>query len=247
MITRQPTSTKKLLLSVSEVYGPVCQGEGILIGRPTVFVRFGGCDYRCSWCDSLYAVLPEYRREWTRMTVEQIAEAVTTCLPTGHTRGHVTLSGGNPAIQPAGPLVNLLHDRGYRVAIETQGSIVPDWLHLIDDLTLSPKPPSSGNPTAYGRGTSLTKAITEGLGANVSLKVVVFDELDYAYAREVHATYPHIPFFVQAGTDVGVDSRDDLCDVLSTLQDRVLADPLMQDVAALPQLHVILKGHGRGI
>jgi 7-carboxy-7-deazaguanine synthase len=44
---------------VVEVFGPTIQGEGALAGLPTLFVRFGGCDYRCSWCDSLLAVLPE--------------------------------------------------------------------------------------------------------------------------------------------------------------------------------------------
>jgi organic radical activating enzyme len=48
-------------IRISKIFGPTIQGEGPLIGRPIVFVRTGGCDYRCSWCDTLYAVLPEYR------------------------------------------------------------------------------------------------------------------------------------------------------------------------------------------
>src|SRR5438105_206992 len=43
---------------VIEVFGPTVQGEGPDAGRPAYFVRFGGCDYRCSWCDSMYAVEP---------------------------------------------------------------------------------------------------------------------------------------------------------------------------------------------
>lgn len=39
-------------IRISEIFGPTIQGEGALIGEPTVFVRTGGCDYRCSWCDS---------------------------------------------------------------------------------------------------------------------------------------------------------------------------------------------------
>ena len=50
-------------LPVVEVFGPTIQGEGELAGVPTAFVRFGGCDYRCSWCDSLFAVLPEDVRD----------------------------------------------------------------------------------------------------------------------------------------------------------------------------------------
>ncbi|RWD90497.1 MAG: 7-carboxy-7-deazaguanine synthase QueE, partial [Mesorhizobium sp.] len=55
-------------IRISEIFGPTVQGEGPLIGRPTVFVRTGGCDYRCRWCDTLYAVLPEFREDWTLMT-----------------------------------------------------------------------------------------------------------------------------------------------------------------------------------
>ena len=43
---------------VIEVFGPTIQGEGAEAGLPTHFVRFGGCDYRCSWCDTMYAVDP---------------------------------------------------------------------------------------------------------------------------------------------------------------------------------------------
>ncbi len=59
-------------IRISEIFGPTVQGEGPLIGRPTVFVRTGGCDYRCGWCDTLYAVLPEYRDEWTLMAPAEI-------------------------------------------------------------------------------------------------------------------------------------------------------------------------------
>src|SRR6202046_1496627 len=54
-------------IRISEIFGPTVQGEGPLIGRPTVFVRTAGCDYRCAWCDTLYAVLPAYHRQWAFM------------------------------------------------------------------------------------------------------------------------------------------------------------------------------------
>jgi 7-carboxy-7-deazaguanine synthase len=248
---------KAQTIRVSEIYGPVCQGEGMLIGRPTIFVRLGGCDYRCSWCDSLYAVLPEYRHEWRPMTAEQIAGAVKVLLPGG--RGHVTLSGGNPAIHNLAELVGRLGTFS-RVAIETQASVNPHWIRFVDDITLSPKPPSSGNVTPFIDDTPLAAIIHEwrarqvqaqmdsvGFDQTICLKVVVFNGADYEYARAVHLAYPDIPFYVQAGTEVGKASRDDLCDALATLQDNVLADPAMQDVAVLPQLHAILKGHSRGI
>jgi hypothetical protein len=51
----------------AEIFGPTIQGEGPFIGRPTVFVRPASCDSRCNWCDTLYAVLREYRDEWLKI------------------------------------------------------------------------------------------------------------------------------------------------------------------------------------
>src|SRR4051812_39689210 len=50
--------TSPAAVPVVEIFGPTVQGEGPDIGRPAYFVRFGGCDFRCSWCDSMHAVDP---------------------------------------------------------------------------------------------------------------------------------------------------------------------------------------------
>src|SRR5947208_16829453 len=92
-------------IRISEIFGPTCQGEGPLSGRPTVFVRTAGCDYRCAWCDTLYAVLPEYSEEWVSMTPPQIMTRVNE-LAEGHPV-LISLSGGNPALQPLAPLIEL--------------------------------------------------------------------------------------------------------------------------------------------
>lgn len=55
--------TPEKRLAVLEIFGPTLQGEGAVIGAPTMFIRFGGCDYRCEQCDSLHAVLPELIKE----------------------------------------------------------------------------------------------------------------------------------------------------------------------------------------
>jgi len=60
------------LIAVSEIFGPTVQGEGALIGTQTLFVRTGGCDYRCSWCDTGYAVLPKYEDDWQQMDAQTI-------------------------------------------------------------------------------------------------------------------------------------------------------------------------------
>ena len=60
------------IIRVSEIFGPTIQGEGALIGLPTVFVRTGGCDFRCSWCDSLHAVDSHFRDQWRAMGTQDV-------------------------------------------------------------------------------------------------------------------------------------------------------------------------------
>ena len=134
-------------IRISEIFGPTVQGEGLLIGKPTVFVRTGGCDFRCSWCDTLYAVLPEYRHDWVPMTPEEILAEIARLA--GGAPILVTLSGGNPAIQPLGELIAAGRNNGYTFAMETQGSVFAPWFAALDWLVLSPKPPSSGMATDW--------------------------------------------------------------------------------------------------
>ena len=158
-------------IRISEIFGPTIQGEGVLSGEPTVFVRTGGCDYRCAWCDSLHAVESRFRHDWKPMSVEAIWHEVTTL--SGKKPITVSLSGGNPAIQPLGPLIDHGHAQGYRFALETQGSVAKDWFAKLDTLVLSPKPPSSGMETDWG---ALAASIdAAGSKPRTVLKFVVFD------------------------------------------------------------------------
>ncbi len=109
-------------IRVSEIFGPTIQGEGALIGQPTIFVRTGGCDYRCSWCDTMHAVDSAFRADWLPISTDDIMHKIETL--SGGVPIMVSLSGGNPAIQPLAPLITAGHEKGYRFALETQGAIV---------------------------------------------------------------------------------------------------------------------------
>ena len=237
-------------ISISEVYGPVVQGEGAVIGRPTVFVRTGSCDYRCYWCDSLYAVLPEHRREWRRMEAEEVFAEVRRL---SEEPILVTLSGGNPALQPLGPLIELGKRAGYTFAIETQGTVDREWFEDLDYLTLSPKPPSSGMPTNWEKLGRCLEA--GGESTRATFKVVIFDDDDYAYAREVTSWFPGVPMYLQVGNDnpPGAGPGDTpepdvpgLLDRYAWLSEKVLADG-WNDAVVLPQLHVLVYGNRRGV
>jgi 7-carboxy-7-deazaguanine synthase len=228
---------------VSEIFGPTLQGEGELAGFPSLFIRLGGCDYRCVWCDTLYSVLPEYRHEWKRMDFHTIMEQVNRLAPPPV---WVTLSGGNPAIYDLSGLVSMLREQGYRVACETQGSIACDWFRELDRLVLSPKPPSAGNVTSLEEVAHALSFAPE----KTVLKVVVFDREDYLYARGVVRALPHLPAILQIGTPLDLKEAEPLVQHYRDMTARLLnwlQEDGLYEVRVLPQLHRILFEAERGV
>jgi len=233
-------------LRIAEIFGPTIQGEGALIGEPTVFVRTGGCDYRCSWCDSLHAVDSAYRHTWQAMASDAVWAEVQS-LSKGKPLT-VSLSGGNPAIQDFAPLIALGHAAGYRFACETQGSISKPWFADLDTLVLSPKPPSSGETVDWDAFEECLQAARGA--ASVVMKIVIFDEVDYAWAQKTAEKFPNLPLFLQPGNlevdpDVAVDPQV-LTDKLLWLVDKTMQDSWFTP-RILPQLHVLLWGNKRGV
>lgn len=212
-----------VMYPVVEVFGVTVQGEGRWVGTPTHFVRFGGCDYRCGHakdesgkfatepthafvCDSLYAVIPEQVRANAVFMNPELICAALAALPGDP--GKVVLSGGNPALLPLAPLITDLHNRGYQVAMETQGSRCRSWLDDLDLLTVSPKPPSSGMETDW----EVLDRVVANRTCPIDLKIVIFDEADLSYAKDVFRRYPEqgdqLRHFLSLGTYVGQSSRD---------------------------------------
>lgn len=236
---------------VVEIFGPTIQGEGPHAGRVTHFVRFGGCDYRCSWCDSLHAVLPELVRQADNLTDLQIVDRLDALSPAPM----VVLSGGNPALQHLDTLLPLLEQRYDVIAVETQGSRWQGWLAFAHSLVVSPKPPSSGEVSKRNDKQLVNfMAAAAAAPAALALKVVVFGEEDLAWAYGVHTTYPTLPFYLSVGTDQDHPDQVDHADTVAAvgkryawLCERVANDPLWRDATVLPQLHVIAWGHKVGV
>lgn len=233
-------------LRIAEIFGPTIQGEGTLIGEPTVFVRTGGCDYRCSWCDSLHAVDSGFRNEWAAMSPEQVWDKV--CDLSGGVPLTVSLSGGNPAIQPFAPVIARGKAQGYRFACETQGSISKPWFADLDTLVLSPKPPSSEQVVDWDAfDVCLEQA---GNAPETVMKIVIFDDRDYEWAKAASARYPQLPLYLQPGNpdvdpDTPIETQDSL-DRMLWLVDKVTQDRWFTP-RILPQLHVLLWGNKRGV
>lgn len=138
------------------------QGEGYHQGRAAYFVRLGGCDVGCVWCD--------VKDSWDasrhpQMTVEEI---------TGHISASpaeiVVITGGEPLMYDLEPLVDALQDKGYSVHIETSGAYPlsghPDW------ICVSPKKFKAPLPGVLSQAHEL--------------KVVVYHKSDLDWA-EAHA------------------------------------------------------------
>ncbi|MFV1601033.1 MULTISPECIES: 7-carboxy-7-deazaguanine synthase QueE [unclassified Phaeobacter] len=233
-------------LRIAEIFGPTIQGEGALIGEPTVFVRTGGCDYRCSWCDSLHAVDSKFRETWIPMTTSDVWAEVRQL--SGGQPLTVSLSGGNPAIQDFAELIARGKAEGYRFACETQGSINQPWFAQLDTLVLSPKPPSSGHKVDWQKFDHCLQA-AKGCGQTV-VKIVIFDDRDYDWARAVAKRLPDLPLYLQPGNpEVDPDKPVDLTAATERLQwliEKVTGDRWFTP-RVLPQLHVLVWGNKRGV
>jgi len=237
-------------LPVMEIFGPTVQGEGMVIGQKTMFVRTAGCDYSCSWCDSAFTWDGTGKDSIRMMTAREVWAELRDAGGKGFS--HVTLSGGNPALLAnMDELVELLQLEGIRIAVETQGSRWQNWLLAIDEVTLSPKPPSSGMLTDW---TILDDIVGRLRAAErlYSLKVVVFDENDLEYAASVHRRYPDTAFFVQSGNDDLTETDNSIMlSKLTNNYERLVELVMRRDdltaVRVLPQMHAWIWGNKRGV
>jgi len=116
-------------MKVAELFYSI-QGEGKLVGVPSVFVRASGCNLRCTWCDTPYA---SWAPEGEEVPVQRIVERVS-----AFPARHVVLTGGEPMIMPEiGELCERLKQREYHITIETAATVYEPV--KLDLASLSPK------------------------------------------------------------------------------------------------------------
>lgn len=199
------------------------QGEGLMIGRLTYFVRAAGCNLRCSWCDTGFSHGYDGGRE---MTPDEIV------VLTGETE-NVCFTGGEPLEQPDAPeLLSKLVAAGKKVVLETNGSkdisAVPHSERII--ISMDIKCPSSGmQDRMFFDNLGL-------LGEKDQLKFVIADRTDLEYAEKILREHPvktNVIFSPVGGLG------------LSMLAEEVVAKKL--DVRVLPQLHKIIWGNRQGV
>lgn len=239
-------------IPVLEIFGPTIQGEGAVIGKKTVFIRTAGCDYQCSWCDSAFTWDGTGKDDIQLMTTAEIINELKNIGLENFQ--HVTISGGNPAlIKNLGELVQKLKQLNFKIGLETQGTMWQEWMLQIDDLTISPKPPSSKMETDFFLLSTVINHLSERVAeGHVSLKVVIFDEVDLKYAKHVHKKYPSLPFYLQVGNDDLIMEDNEqlalhLLKKLEWLVNNIITDPDFNNARVLPQLHALLWGNKKGV
>lgn len=223
-----------------EIFASV-QGEGPSTGVPSVFVRLAECNLICTWCDTKYTWDWDHHdraRETLELPIADVAARIA-AMASGHRT--VVITGGEPLLHrdELAALAPMLRQRGFRLEVETNGTIEPAALReLIDQWNVSPKLASSGNKrTARLRTGPLT---TFAAMASAHFKLVAsepadLDEID-AIARTFAIPADRITVMPQ-GTTVG-----ELAARSAWLVDACQA----RGYRLGTRLHVILWGSERG-
>ena len=228
-------------MKVSEIFHSI-QGEGKLVGVPSVFVRASGCNLRCTWCDTPYA---SWDPEGEELSVHRIIEQVA-----AHDTRHVVLTGGEPMIMPEiEGLAAALKQRGHHVTIETAATVFKPV--ALDLASLSPK---LSNSTPHDREGGRFAAAHEKQRITVNVIQQFID----------HSPDFQLKFVVSAPADLAEIEQlldqlrgwraDDVqlmpegidAETLSSRMDWMSENCKKKGYRLSPRLHVMLYGNRRG-
>ncbi|MDQ3278010.1 MAG: 7-carboxy-7-deazaguanine synthase QueE [Bacteroidota bacterium] len=150
------------------------QGEGVHQGKAAYFIRLGGCDVGCVWCDVKESWDAAKHPQYTIEDLVQYVKATPAQI--------VVITGGEPLLHDLTNLTTALHKAGLRVHIETSGS--SPLSGQLDWITLSPK--------------KFKAPLPEVLPFASELKIVVFNKSDFAWAESWAAQVsPECRLFLQ--------------------------------------------------
>lgn len=229
-------------ITISEVFGPTVQGEGPTTGEPCAFVRTSNCNLDCAWCDT------PYTWDWSRFDRAAEQEIINTA------QVHATLSampvrrvvfsGGEPLMQQEalGELASLLHDDGWKIEVETNGTIPPkDPLRSLAQFNVSIKLPharTTANPVRPVAVRAFAEMAHEG--RPVYFKWVAAESSDVARVDTFVKEWD-LPHDRQWVMPLGVTAEE------VNERGRALADTIVSHgFHATTRLHVLLWGGERG-
>jgi len=227
-------------MRIAELFYSI-QGEGMLLGLPSVFIRTSGCNLRCHWCDTPYT---SWEPEGEEMDLPGILEFVQR-----HSTGYTVITGGEPMIAPGIiPLTEALRESGQHITIETAGTVFAPV--RCDLMSISPKlansTPHERDGGRWAQRHDRTRIQPDVLSRLVSaydyqLKFVVVSEADLPEIEEVIRLCGAARYRVVLMPE-GIDG--------STLRERGkwLAETCKQRGWRFsPRLHVELWGDRRGV
>ncbi|MEY4292592.1 MAG: hypothetical protein RL624_1553 [Bacteroidota bacterium] len=142
------------------------QGEGAFAGYAAYFIRLGGCDVGCVWCD--------VKESWDAAAHPQVTVATLLNYVLESKTNRVVITGGEPCMYDLHALCNALHAHGLKVHLETSGA--HEIRGNFDWVTLSPKKFKAPLASAYAKADEL--------------KIIVFNKHDFDWAREHQALVP---------------------------------------------------------
>jgi 7-carboxy-7-deazaguanine synthase len=209
-------------MRISEIFRSL-QGEGVLIGTPTVFIRTVGCNLDCSWCDTEYA-----REGGEEFSIEQIMAELDK-----HKTQFICLTGGEPLMQKdVIKLLDMLVDKCYHVTLETNGSLPLEDVPCSENMLISMdiKCPSSGMEER------MLMSNIELLSPADQLKFIVADIDDLMYAEDILKSYEvksNVIFTPVGGMELEPVARF------------VLSRKI--NARVLPQLHKLIWGERKGV
>ncbi len=230
-------------MRISEIFHSL-QGEGKLLGVPSVFVRTSGCNLRCVWCDTPYA---SWQPAGEILPAEQIAQQVLQ-----YNCSHVVLTGGEPMMFADLPtLAQQLADAGQHITVETAGTLWQEMpMHL---ASISPKlknsTPWQRDDGKYARNHEekrinldvLRTFATSPLIQERQWKFVISSPDDLAEVESLLADIGHI-----SRNDVLLMPEGITPDALAE-KSRWLADLCKEkNYRYAPRLHIALYGNKRG-
>ena len=237
------------MIPVAEIFGPTIQGEGPNTGLKCIFVRVMGCDFKCEWCDSKFAWEKDENTKYYT-DIDLASELINKCIAT-NTR-HIVLTGGNPCLYDFKKVIDILHYQDITVDIETQGSILPEWLNKLDLVVISPKAPSSKMPSVFQ---NIIQWLEENRNVNVAIKIPVFNKEDFEFAEEYYKliAYPdkfeNLKLYINVGNSDTKEEGDISKRILQDYEKLInkVCDSSMKKVYIMPQVHTLVWGNKQGV
>lgn len=238
-------------MRLSELFGPTIQGEGKGLGRICHFIRFSGCDQRCLWCDTPYAISKESGEE---IDPDSLLKRLDEAAPGP---GWVVLTGGNPLIQDAGEMdyfIRELPKRGKLVSIETQGTIYAEWIRYANEIVISPKPPSAWSQLKrfHDSWAGFQEFLRKCDHKNVTLKIAIRAgfrlDLDMVEALADHVeNWTWLEGLDTVYVQPALLPEDDPLEEYRKLVEQIKTTRHPATITVRPQMHAILWGRKRGV